>query len=136
MNVLYTGITSLFTGATGHAYYTAIGGRQYLKKAPQGATFPYCVYFPVSSIADRSFTTMEEEYLIQFNIFSRKNSASEAGTILAALFTRYDYCTLTVAGYNFISMQRDFTVPNDDFSQDAPIYGYSVQYTTIIEKSR
>jgi hypothetical protein len=136
VNVLYTGITSLLTGTPAHAYYVAIGGRQYLRKAPQGATFPYVVYFTVSGIADRSFGEMEEETLIQFNIFSKKNSASEAGTILAALFTRYDYCALTVAGYNFISMQRDFVVPNDDFSQDTPIYGYSVQYTTIIQKNR
>jgi hypothetical protein len=136
MNVLYTGITTLFTGTPAHAYYAAIGGRQYLRKAPQGATFPYVVYFTVSDVADRTFTSQEEENLIQFNIFSKQNSATEAGNILAALWTRYDYCTLTVAGYDFISMQRDFVVPNDDFSQDTPIYGYSVQYTTIVEKSR
>jgi hypothetical protein len=136
-------ITSGFTAETfatsdtaESGFYNLMGGRLYHKKAPQGATFPYCVYFMVSGIADRSFGDMEEETLIQFNIFSENNSATEAGNILAALFLRYDYCTLTVSGYNYIVMQRDFTVPNDDFSTDTPVHGYSVQYTTIIQKSR
>lgn len=136
MNVLFTGLTSLFTGTTAHAYYVAIGGRQYLNRALQGATLPYVIFFMVSDVADRSFTEQEEEFLIQFNIFTEQPDATEAGTILAALYTRYDYCTLTVSGYNFISMQRDFAVPNNDLTQDTPIHGYSVQYTVNIQKTR
>ena len=136
-------ITSAFTAETFAAsdtaesgLYNLTGGRLYHKKAPQGATFPYCVFFMVSDFADRSFTAQEEEFFMQFNIFSENNSAAEAGNILEALFYRYDYCTLTVSGYNYISMQRDFTIPNDDLTVDPSIYGYSVQYTTTIEKAR
>lgn len=136
MNVLYTGITSLFTGTPAHAYYVAIGGRQYLKKAPPRATFPYVVYSYVSGMPEPTFTENEEEIWLQFGIYSQKNSATEAGTILAALYTRYDYCTPTVAGYNFISMVRNQTLDNDDLTADPTIYGYIAQYIVKIQKAR
>ncbi len=136
MNVLYTGITTLFTGTPAHAYYVAIGGRQYLKKAPQGATFPYVVYDYISGMPEPTFTENEEEIWLQFGIYSQTNSAVEAGTILAALYTRYDYCTVTVAGYNFISMVRNQTLENDDLSVDPTVYGYIAQYITKIQKAR
>jgi hypothetical protein len=136
MNVLFTGITTLFTGTPAHAYYAAIGGRQYLNKAPQGATFPYVVYSYVSGMPEPTFTENEEEVWIQFAIYSEHNSATEAGTILAALYTRYDYCTLTVAGYNFISMVRGQTLENNDLTVDPTIHGYIAQYIVKIQKAR
>ena len=136
MNVIYTGITTLFTGATGHAYYTAIGGRQYLKKAPPRTTFPYVVYSFVSGVPEPTFTEIEEEVWLQFAIQSQKNSAVEAGDILAALYTRYDYCTLTVAGYNFVSMVREQTLELDDLTVEPPIYSYIAQYMVKIQKAR
>lgn len=136
MNVLFTGITTLFTGAQAHAYYTAIGGRQYLNRAPQGATFPYVVYSYVSGMPEPSFTENEEEIWLQFAIYSQKNSATEAGTILAALYTRYDYCTLTVAGYDFISMVREQTLENNDLTVDPTMHSYIAQYITKIQKAR
>jgi hypothetical protein len=85
MNALFTGIYSLFKTPTTHALYVALGGRLYLDKAPQGSTFPYCVFNMVSDVPNPTFGEIEEENWIQFAIYSQKNNASEAGTILAAL---------------------------------------------------
>jgi hypothetical protein len=136
MNVLFTGITTLFTGTPAHAYYVSIGGRQYLNKAPQGATFPYCVYSYVSGVPEPTFTENEEETWLQFAVYSQNNSATEAGTILAALYTRYDYCTLTVAGYDFVSMVREQTLENNDLTVDPTMHGYIAQYIAKVQKAR
>lgn len=138
MNVLYTGIFSkMGTSGAPTAFYTAIGGRLYHIKAPQlNATFPYAVYDLITGVDDLDFSDENEIFTIQFDIFSQNNSASEAGTILAALKGLYDDCVLTVTGWRHLSMKRDFTVSNNDFSQVPPIMGYSVQYEIELEKAR
>ena len=53
MNVLFQGIYSKLAGS---ALNTAIGGRLYLKKAPQQATYPYVVYDLITQYDDLDFT--------------------------------------------------------------------------------
>ena len=108
----------------------------YHNKAPQGATFPYCVYFSVSDIDDLDFSEEHEDFLIQFNIFSQNNSAVEAGDLLETLKTMFDNCSLTVTGWRHLQFQRSLTLPNNDFEQVHPVPGYSVEYDVLLEKAR
>ena len=120
-------------------FYDAIGGRLYLVKAPQGATFPFAVYDLITATDELDFSEENETFQIQFDIWTQKaasNSMDEAGDILGYLKTVYDDCDLTVDGWRALSMVRDFVVPNNDFSQDPPVLGYSVQYTIELEKSK
>ena len=136
MNPVFTGVYNLFKALPANTFYTAIGGRLYKDQAPQGATFPYCVYFSVSDVDELNFTDEQEDFLIQFNIFSLNNSATEAGTLLESLKTMFDNCNLTVTDWRHLKFQRDFVIPNNDFSQVTPIQGYSVQYNVLLEKER
>jgi len=135
MNALYTAIYNLFKATPHNDFYNAVNGL-YLHKAPQGTDYPYCVYFPVSATNDLDFTDEKENFLVQFNIFSQSNSASEAGDILGYLKDLYDNCSLNVSGWNPLKFQRDFVIPFNDLEQEPPIYGYSVQYTCLLEKAR
>lgn len=136
MNVLFAAIWDRFATTTGSGFYNDISGRMYHNKAPQGATFPYCVYFSVSDVDELNFSDEQEDFLIQFNVFSQKNSAIEAGTLLESLKTMFDNCNLTVTDWRHIGFQRDFVIPNNDPTQDPPIMGYSVQYNALIEQER
>jgi len=115
--------------------YEAIEGRLYLDVAPQQATFPYCIY-SVDANIDFDFTDEREGLLLQFDIFSQNNSALEAGQLLELLKKKFDNCDLSVTNWRHIGFQRDFVIPNNDFSQVPPIIGYSVQYNALLEKQR
>jgi hypothetical protein len=136
MNKLYTAIYNKYTTNTALAAYTTVGGRFYLNHAPQEATFPYIVYFCVTDVADSDFGEDREDYMVQFNIFSQNNSASEAGTILTAVKSLFDDCSITVASWRHLYMQRRMTFPNNDPTQEPPIHGYSVEYDILIEKTQ
>ena len=136
MNSLFTAIYNHFSATTGSGFYNDVSGRMYLNYAPQGATFPYCVYFSVSDDNDLDFSDEHEDFLTQFNIFSQNNSAVEAGNLLKSLKAMFDDCSLTVTGWRHLSFKRGNVYPNNDFSQDPPIIGYSVEYDVLLEKER
>ena len=136
MNELYTAIYNKFSNATTHGAYTNVGGRFYLNHAPQGATLPFIVYWSVSDIADMDFGEEQEDFTIQFDIFSQNNSATEAGTILGNLKSLFDNCSLTVTGWRHITFSRQNTYPNNDFTESPPVHGYSVEYDVLIEKTK
>ena len=136
MNSLFTAIYNRFSATTTSGFYNDISGRLYHNNAPQGATFPYCVYFSVDDDNEIDFTDEREDFLLQFNIFSQNNSASQAGTLLESLKTMFDNCSLTVTGWNHLQFLRDRVHPNNDFSQVPPIQGYSIEYNILLEKQR
>ena len=136
MNSLFTAIYNRFSATTTSGFYNDISGRLYHNNAPQGATFPYCVYFSVDDDNELDFTDEREDFLLQFNIFSQNNSASQAGTLLESLKTMFDNCSLTVTGWNHLQFLRDRVIPNNDFSQVPPLQGYSVEYNVLLEKQR
>ena len=136
MNELFTAIYNKYNDDTSHGAYTNMGGRFYLNKAPQNATFPYCVYFEVVEVSEVDFTENREDFTIQFNVFSQNNSATEAGTILGNMKSLFDDCSLTVTDWSHIHMQRRNVYPNNDFGQSPPIQGYSIEYDVLIEKTK
>ena len=136
MNSLFTAIYDRFSSTTSSGFYNDISGRLRHNKASQGDTFPYCVYFSVSDIDELDFTDEREDFTLQFDIFTQKNSGTEAGNLLESLKTMFDNCSLTVTGWNHLQFQRKQIYPNNDFSQDPSIQGYSVEYDVLLEKQR
>jgi len=136
MNSLFEGIWNHFSATTGSGLYNDVSGRMYLNKAPQETVFPFCVYFPVSDIDDLDFSDERENLLVQFDIYSLNNSATEAGNLLESTKTMFDNCSLTVTGWHHLKFQRNLVMPNNDFSEDPPIHGYSVEYDVLLEKER
>ena len=135
MNSLFTAIYNKFT-ATTTGFYNDVSGRMYLYKAPQDAPFPYCVYFPVSDLNDVDFSDETEEFLVQFNVFSQSNSATEAGTLLASLKTLYDDCDLTVTGWRHLEFSRGTVYPLNNYDKETTTYGYAVEYDVTLEQER
>ena len=136
MNALFTAIYNRFETTTGSGFYNDLSGRMYLNHAPQEATFPYCVYFPVTDYDELDFTDEREDFLMQFNVFSQNNSAIEAGELLESLMTMFDNCSLTVTGWKHLQFQRSLVMPNNDFSQEPPIHGFSIEYDVLLERQR
>lgn len=134
MKTLFTGIYSLFVAEPANAFYTAIGGRLYLGEAPQGATYPYCVYSMPSNVPEYYFSGERlEEFLIQFSIFDKDGSASDIGTLFENLKTLFDDCTVTVAGYTCLIFERSLARlirhPADN------VWQHTVQYEVTLEKN-
>lgn len=130
MNALFTGIYAKLAGSD---LNTAIGGRLYLNIAPQRVSYPYVVYSMVSSMLGWDFAHEQDEFILQFNIYSQSKSSSEAGTILGHLKTLYDDCSLTVAGYTHYFMQREQVISLLETDIDPPIQGYMVEYRILLE---
>jgi len=136
MNEVFTAIYNKYNNSTGHGAYTNLGGRFYHNIAPQSAMFPYCVYFEIVDIQDVDFGEYKEEITAQFNVFSQSSSATEAGIILSCFKDLFDDCSLTVTNWRHVYMQRKSIYPNNDFDQDPPIQGYSIEYDMLIEKNK
>lgn len=60
----------LVSGGSTPAFNSYIGARMYLEEAPQGTSYPNCVYGLVNNSADWDFTHDFDEVLIDFVIFS------------------------------------------------------------------
>jgi len=136
MNNLFKGIYDHFSATTDSGFYNDVSGRLFHNVAPQGSTFPYCVYFSVDDLDDLDFSDEHEDFLLQFNIFSKSNSALEAGELFESLKTMFDDCNLNVTGWRHLEFKRNMTVPNNDFGQVPPVQGYSVDYNVLLEKER
>jgi hypothetical protein len=101
---------------------------------PQGTEMPYIVFYDNPGNPNYTFTEVEEERTIQFNILSDSSSSVEINGIYDKLIAAFDYCTLSVTGYNFIVMERTLNhlmpLPEENCWQ------YSVQYRIRIQKTR
>jgi len=136
MNPLFKAIYNHFSMTTTGALWADVSGRFYLYKAPQETTYPYIVYFPVFEETEYNFSDEHDEYTLQFNIFSKNNSSSEAGDILEDLKTTFDDCSLTVTDWRHITFDRRRTLPNNDLADVPPVFGYSVEYDCLLEKEK
>lgn len=134
MNSLFAAIWDQFSDTTTSGFYNDISGRFYFNNAPQESVFPYCVCFSVDDINDLDFSDEHEDFLLQFNIFTQNSSHLEAGELLESLKTMFDNCSLTVTGWNHLEFKRNNVIPNNDFSQEPPIQGYSIDYDILLER--
>ena len=99
-------LTAIMTKISGSAFSTDVGGRVFLDEAPAGTEFPYCVFFIVSGVPDRTFTERYTETLIQFSIFSSSIGAAEITTAYNDLVALLDECALTITGSTLVWMKE------------------------------
>ena len=114
----------------------ALDGGMHLFRHPQQHNqpdiYPYCVFFPVSSVAEYTFTEEADNNLVQFSIYDDSDGASsimDAGDILKSV---YDFATLTVTGYDHICMMREYS---ELFKEDG-FWHYVITYRLEIQKAR
>lgn len=112
MNNLLTGIMTKLSTSSLSSY---VGGRIYLDAAPDGAQFPYVVFFIVSGNQDKTFTEHYTNTLIQFSLFSASTGATEITTMYGYLKTALDECALTITGSTLVWMrEQNLTTMVDD----------------------
>ena len=127
MQVLFQAIYSKFSGNV------ALSGavtNLYLDRAIQSAVYPYIVYHKISGRPDYTFSEDMENTLLQFNIYDSNSSSATINDIFEKLKTCYDWCSLTVSGWNSIYMKREL----DDLKNENDIWNYFVQYRLEIQK--
>lgn len=115
MKNLTTAIFGLMTSAT--SLYTDIGGRLYKGEAPEGAEFPYIVFFVVADIPEYPGGKTIEQVLLQFSLFSSASSSIEIEDMLTHLRTLYDDCSLTITDNTLIYFIRgNLTTMRDEIT--------------------
>lgn len=127
MQVLFQAIYSKFSGNVDLS--GAVTG-MHLTEAPQGSVYPYIVYHKISGVPDYTYTEDMENMLIQFNIFDDNSSSTTINDIYKKLKALYDYCSLTVSGWNSIYMRREL----DNLTKENDIWNYFLQYRLEIQK--
>lgn len=132
--------TAIFGKMTaGTDLYTDIGGRLYKGEAPEGAAFPYVVFFVVSDIPEYPGGKTIEQSLIQFSLFSATSSSLEVETMLTHLRALYDDCALTITSNTLIYFIREnLTTMRDEITTPAGTVGvwhYSQEYSTWMVKT-
>lgn len=136
MKALTTKIYSLMSGTT---LDTAIGGRMYKNRAPQGAPLPYIVFFVVSDVYTPTFTEDIEQVIIQFSIFSESSGTTEIEDIYDKLKLVYDNQTFSPTGNTVIIMTRQnatLTSGEADVAAGTGEYfQYDVDYEAIMSKN-
>ena len=88
--------TAIYNKTSGSLLAGDVGGRIYLDRAPQGAAYPYMVFFVVSGMPDNAFNKNGEDILLQFSLFSASESMVEITSMYAHLKTLFDDCSLTI----------------------------------------
>ena len=127
MKELFTGIYTKFSN---DGDLSGVVTGMYFTEAPQDAVMPYVVFHKISGVPDHTFTEDMENVIIQFNIFDDHSSSTTVNDIYAKLTALFDWCTLTVAGWNSIYMKREL----DNLTRDNDIWNYFAQFRLEIQK--
>ena len=133
MKQLFAGIMTKFsTGAP--AIYTNLAGRLRLHEAEQDEALPYAVYYMIGDAPDYYFgEQLLHSTTLQFTIFADDASSENICTYFDNLTALYDECTLTVATYGFLRMERTWAYLLRDAEE--AIWQYVIQYRVTMEKT-
>ena len=132
--------TSIFGKLAGSSLSTDIGGRLYKGRAPDGAVYPYVVYFVVSDYPEYPSTTTIERVMIQFSLYSDdQSSTAEIEDMLVYLRSLYDDCSLTITSNTLIYFIRgNLTTMREDHTTLAGTVGvwhYAQEYNVMIVRT-
>lgn len=116
---------------TANNFYAALSNQFYLNNAPQGINKPYAVFTLITNTADYNFTSTFDESELQIDIID-DNVSSDILDIADKCMTDFDDCDLTVAGYQFLKMERDFNFLTEDAEEQ--IQRYTIDYTVWTRK--
>jgi len=112
-------------------FMDALSDQFYLNSAPQSIDKPYAVFQLITNSADYNFSSTFDVSEIQIDIID-VNSSSNILTLADKCMTDFDDCTLTVAGYQFLRMERDWNSLTEDPTEE--IQRYTVQYSIWTRK--
>ena len=98
--------TAIWGKLSGSALASRISNRLYKGQAPDGATYPYSVFFIVSGSPDPVFQINYEDITVQFSLFSSTSGSTEVEDMFTDLKALYDDCTLTPTSETVIYMKR------------------------------
>ncbi len=135
LDSLTNAIWAKFSGDTNNDFYVAVGGRMFDTQAPETVTFPYCVYTIISDVPDWTFTTDFNDVRVQFDIFSKENSAVEIDGIYTKFLALWDWCTLTISGNTHLWMRRELTRRTRESEPQASYFHYTIDYMIKTEKA-
>jgi len=127
MQVLFQGLWNKYNG---NAALKAVVSGMYLTEAPQGTAYPYIVYHKIDGRPDYTYTEDMENVIIQFNIYDDNNSSTTINDIYTKLTALYDWCSLTISGWDSIYMKREL----DNLTKENDVWNYFVQYRLEIQK--
>lgn len=136
MKALITAIYTLFiTGS--NTLKTALNSRLYFSNAPQDTTYPFGIYFLITSNYDFMFKPSTsgnqwEEAIIQFNFYSNSSSASEITDIIGYAQSLFDFCSPTVTGYTVSTFEREWTAI--EYFPEQSAWQGSIQYRVLLNK--
>ena len=120
-------------------FKTSVGGRFYLFKAPDSATYPYVTYNILTDSPDYYLNAKQtsghnfEYFTISMNIHSNLDSAVESGTILEYLKTHFDDYEISITGWTIKQFERSKVLGpfwNDEIKE----WIYSISYDIILQK--
>jgi hypothetical protein len=127
--------TAIYAKASGSNFMTALGSRLYKGRAPEGASYPYAVFFFVSNIPQLTFSEDYEDVIMQFSLFSITSGTTEIENLYTYLKALYDECSLTITGATLIWMKRDNAVflveDHTTPSGTAQVWAYHVDYSIM-----
>ena len=115
---------------TANDFRTAVS-QFYLNNAPQGISRPYSVYQLITNIADYNFTSTFDEAELQIDIID-DNASSDILDYADKCMALFDDCELSVTGYQFLKMERDWNQLSEDPEEE--IQRYTIQYTIWLRK--
>ena len=130
---IYTKFTAVNGGGIHNSFYTDVTGRLYFSFASQESTFPYAVYYQITSNPEWTFTDTFEDITIQFSLYSDQSSAVQIGDMRDHCIALFDWCTLSVSGYEFIYMRRDYD--RIDWIPEEEVWQCIIQYSTYLRKT-
>ncbi len=114
MSVLRTAIWNKFKADVNAPLYLDLGGssdRFCYHEAPQAPTYPYCVFNFLTEDFEFQFVEQFESTMVQFDYYSRKQSPDECDDGVADIKTMFDWTTLSISGFLFLKMERQFSLP-------------------------
>lgn len=124
---------------SGTDLYADVSGRLYKGRAPEGADYPYVVYFVVSDVPEYPGTKTLERVRIQFSLYSSNASSGEVEDMLTHLRSLYDDCSLTITSNtliyfireNLATMKEDHTTPAGTIG----VWHYAQEYDVMIVRT-
>ena len=131
---IFKGILDKWNAST--TLKAAVPGGLYLCEYPQQHdqldVYPYCVIVPVSSVAEYTFSEKADNSLVQFSLWDDAESISGISDAADLLMNAFDISTLTVTGFNHVSMLREFT----ELFREDEYWHYVITYRLEIQKAR
>lgn len=121
---------AIYTKYSGSSLPASLTGGLHCIEAPMGTSTPYGVYSMPSGVTDFTFDTHFENILIQFDIYADTNSAVQ--DLCEAWKTVFDDCQLTVTGFDFHKMEREFMMPMSNAEEF--YYRYMLQYRILLHQ--